>query len=645
MSFSCKFKVLAIATALMVPMATAATSKSGKVRSVIGEVTMQKKGEGDWKQLRVGNKVNQPDRIRTLVESNTQIALPDGSTLSIEENSLVLFSQLVNEDGKQTAMTEVIQGKVRFNAQKQNDGSVFKFRTGTATAAIRGTDGIVAAVGSNRFVFGLNTGKMDISADKCPDVSIQGGEMAILDLETCFTKLSISSAGDVSVLNQVLAVLAITGSLEGLQSQMTALNEFIQNFAEQQSASAGCAIEALPDAIDTNAITIKGGCQKDLALSINNELVANAKQFMYSADWAPSAYGTKRFDLRCKESIDIKAFTAAIGLPESMIPSGQQSVDMSYACGSYETRYEPRKEAPKAIEFTVAAKNGDICEHGALEVSGTVSGGPTLDFTVGSYTTSIKTLPEQTEFATTITINDRNGAWNGKELLVVATYDDGKTETKAIPLSINKSCKKVNLLAPTVTLNNPGKCMAEYSVAKLDDDMGILRINRDGQLQKEIVLESNTKGRFRISAGTHVYSAVITDQAGNSSTASQQMKCYPPSNSYLTIDGERAAGVNKKSIHVPPPPDIKGDTYKTIHRTMRLKVKAVPENDYSQLKSIVIKNAATGEKLLNLQGTQIDQLDYDVPVELEYGGKTSFDITVEMYNGNILKSTKIYEVK
>jgi len=648
MSFSMKFKALAVLVALSVPMAAAATSKSGKVRSVIGEVTMQKKGEGEWKQLRVGNKVNQPDHIRTLVESNTQIALPDGSTLSIEENSMVVFSQLVNEDGKQTALAEVIQGKVRFNAQKQNDGSSFKFKTGTATAAIRGTDGIVAVAGGNRFVFGLNTGKMDISADNCPDASIQGGELAILDLESCFTKLTISSAGDPSVINQLIAILAATSSLEGLQEQFSALSNVIQKFGETESASAGCTIEALPETIDTNAIAIKGGCQKELTLTINNEPVSgNSKQFQYSSDWSPSAYGTKRFDLRCTESVDIKELATSLGLPVEALPESASKMNVSFACGTYETKYEPKKEAPKdtakVIELTIAANNDEICNTGALTVKGQVTGGPALTFTVGKSTSSLKLLPEQTSFENTISINDRNGAWNGKELSVTATFADGHSSTKILPLEINKSCSKVNTIAPIVSIGSINKCSANYTVSNMDDDSGVLSIMKDNSLQKEVIITKNSVGNFKLTPGIHSYEISAKDQAGNHKSDSRKMACYPPSNSYLTIDGKKVGSTVKQVLHAPPPPTKKGNTYKYLHRNMRLIVQNVPDRDPSQIKSIQVTDAAN-TRLLILQDSQIDRLDYDVPLDLEYGVSTTINITVEMYNGNILKTSKTYEV-
>ena len=91
MSFSSRFKFVAIALMLAVPFSYAAKNTSGKVRSVIGDVTTQKKSEGNWVPLRVGAKVKEKDVIRTLVESQAIVALPDGSTISVEENSLVAF--------------------------------------------------------------------------------------------------------------------------------------------------------------------------------------------------------------------------------------------------------------------------------------------------------------------------------------------------------------------------------------------------------------------------------------------------------------------------------------------------------------------------------------------------------------------------
>jgi FecR protein. len=124
--------------------AIAAKPTSGKVRSVLGDVSRQKANKTNWAALRVGATVEQADKIRTEIESQAIINLPDGSTISIEEKTLVVFEELLSHEGNQQITADVQKGKVRFDVQKQKGKeSSFKFRTGTATAAIRGTAGVI----------------------------------------------------------------------------------------------------------------------------------------------------------------------------------------------------------------------------------------------------------------------------------------------------------------------------------------------------------------------------------------------------------------------------------------------------------------------------------------------------------------------
>ena len=150
MSLGNKIVAAAILMAFTAPSVLAAAPKSGKVRLVIGDVTFQKGGSSKWQPLRVDAKVKEKDRIKTAFESTASIAFPDGSIVAVAELSEVEFSQLLFADGSQISNIEVKEGQIRFDAQKQKPGSSFKFKTGTATCSIRGTDGIVGKTKNGR---------------------------------------------------------------------------------------------------------------------------------------------------------------------------------------------------------------------------------------------------------------------------------------------------------------------------------------------------------------------------------------------------------------------------------------------------------------------------------------------------------------
>ena len=78
-------RTLLAGSLFILPTFAAGNSGSvGKVRYILGEVTVQKKAKSNWNPLRIGLKVHEKDLIRTLVESEAGIALSDGSSITIE---------------------------------------------------------------------------------------------------------------------------------------------------------------------------------------------------------------------------------------------------------------------------------------------------------------------------------------------------------------------------------------------------------------------------------------------------------------------------------------------------------------------------------------------------------------------------------
>ena len=129
MTFSGKIKVSIALLMAVGSCAMAAKSTSGKVIDKLGDAKLQKAANvGTWTEISFGNRVKEKDQIRTGIESHVAIALSDGSSISIEENSLVEFTTLEAENGIQTALTDVKTGKVKFDAQKQHSGGTSSSR-------------------------------------------------------------------------------------------------------------------------------------------------------------------------------------------------------------------------------------------------------------------------------------------------------------------------------------------------------------------------------------------------------------------------------------------------------------------------------------------------------------------------------------
>lgn len=198
---------LAVVVALLPAMAFSAPAV-GKVRNAVGSVDRIKLKQNEWSALKVGANVFQSDRIRTGVESEVNIGLPDGSSISIAENAEVEMANLLepnNEGGFETRL-DIKKGHLNFAVPKLlKDKSKFIFKTGTATASIRGTEGYVG--GEGVFFAGLKTGKLEITPNgRNQSVSIVAGETTIGT--DSLVVLKLASSGDARFAKKIEKILA-----------------------------------------------------------------------------------------------------------------------------------------------------------------------------------------------------------------------------------------------------------------------------------------------------------------------------------------------------------------------------------------------------------------------------------------------------
>ena len=91
-------------------------------------------------------------------------------------------------------------------------------------------------------------------------------------------------------------------------------------------------------------------------------------------------------------------------------------------------------------------------------------------------------------------------------------------------------------------------------------------------------------------------------------------------------------------LQIPPPPPGVEDV---ITQTLQFQIR-VPENDPNVLKSVVVRQ--NGTLLLQERLSQIQNLDYQIPVQLKRGQKNNFTIEVIHKSGYFVKTAKVYEV-
>ncbi len=300
MSLGNKIVAAAILMAFTAPSVLAAAPKSGKVRLVIGDVTFQKGGSSKWQPLRVDAKVKEKDRIKTAFESTASIAFPDGSIVAVAELSEVEFSQLLFADGSQISNIEVKEGQIRFDAQKQKPGSSFKFKTGTATCSIRGTDGIVGKTKNGQAIGSLNSGAMDMEQDG-QSVSIGANQFVAFRKGKAPVVGEAKNAGDPNFMKMVAEV--VDDSTKSDADIIASAKEFDKK-VETEKASLrskySCKFDKLPAVIDTNAVKIGATCTAGMDVTIGAETFkSDGKKMTFSPSWERSALGEKKFVVMC----------------------------------------------------------------------------------------------------------------------------------------------------------------------------------------------------------------------------------------------------------------------------------------------------------------------------------------------------------
>jgi hypothetical protein len=100
--------------------------------------------------------------------------------------------------------------------------------------------------------------------------------------------------------------------------------------------------------------------------------------------------------------------------------------------------------------------------------------------------------------------------------------------------------------------------------------------------------------------------------------------------------------LGNKHVHlqIPPRPPIEG-IEDVITETLQFQIR-LPENDVSFLNKVTVRQ--NGKVILQERLSQIQNLDYQIPVELKRGLKNRFDIEVIHKSGYVVKTAKVYEV-
>lgn len=602
----------------LLPALSFSATSAGKVRSVLGDAERQKQNLPKWEALRVGAKIIQTDRVRTGQESELVLTLADGSIITITERSEVVIDELLEDNGKYKTSLDIKAGRLNFSAQKQGRNSSFSFKTGTAVAAIRGTRG---AINSSPFFAGLATGQLAIrqsTGDK--ETIINAGQTAFG--KDSIIVVNMASSGDPVFAKQLESLLSDSSgiSTDSLLARMHNLDENYQRQLKSLAQTVRCRLDSLPDTSYSATITEKGHCDGPYDLYIFGEHVIPGKDgnFTASIQLDSSAYGSKTFPVSC--------------LVDSL----------SVPCGELHTDYVSRW-ANFTEDFEVTTESPDTVCHGGLVVAGTyrtLDTSATLILRIGKAYRSgnLMLLADGNDqrFSYKVDINDLNGLWNERKAVLEFRTKSGGIITKEIDLAVNKTCPEVNGKPPVVSFLSYDslRCTASARISGLEDDLAIFSMTTDNEQTREESLTKDNQLNIALTGGVHKYAFIAKDQAGNAASVSKTLGCFPDERFSINM-----AGGATERLRVPPPPVSMEDR---IIRTLQFQIR-LAANDPVYLHKVTVRQ--NGRIILQETNSQIQSLDYQIPVELRRGAENKFDIEVAHKSGRTVRVQKIYEVR
>lgn len=610
----------------------------GKVRYKVGEVNRQEAKQDDWKPLRQGANVKEADKIKTEKEAQATIAFPDGSILSVEENSLVEIKILSSDDGgSQHAMADIKEGKIKFNAQTQGIGNTLQFRTGTATAAIRGTDGVIAALSDNQSLFSLATGLMALSIDNSKEEELKPQQTAIsipkrFGKNEKFAFFKAASSGNITFINDIIDVVEknmkeASSYEEWFKNIDKALSEADKNFqqkVEKIKSSLNCEFENLPDSIFVPSVLIKGHCNSKIKMEINGEVFEEiSSEFQNQLNWEDvETASTKKVLINCTD------IETGVGLE----------------CGRLSTFFMPTLESmptQASGNMAVAIQQPiEVDDDGFVNIEGKYDPNniESIVISIGNKkTTNLVSKTGTGEFYASIPVNDEIGNWDESAVQITYIAKNGEEKKESLDLSVDKSKKAVNIAGPkmrSIFADSISKCVSKIDLSGVKGDQVILSTFIDGTPISEKRYTDNAKITTTLKPGKHSYSFIATDMAGNKQELNMKMGCYALSSGKISVSGNAV-----ERLRVPPPPNgVDPD----LHKTLKFKIENIPGQDPDYIKRVTVKK---GDKIIFRQQSQFEDINFDIPVELNRSKSNVFKIEVVLKNRSVLTATKTYEVR
>lgn len=278
----------------------------GKVRSAIGDCDIQKAGN-DWNQIRIGQRVVENDRIRTALESEVVLGINDGSVISISELSEVSISAEMVDSLSKRVSVFVKNGNVYFDIQKQGKSQI-DFRTGIATAAIRGTAGFVGSVNGN-MVASLKEGRVEVTSEAGSSTEIVENQTVLLNKKGEAKKLKLKSSGTKALAKAIDSLVATpAANVVSEKALENTLQEFDRDYVGRQASfekSLRFMASPIADSVFTPSVVLQARVTPGTIVTVLGESDVIPENGIYKREfsWDKAAYGTKRFLASCGDGV------------------------------------------------------------------------------------------------------------------------------------------------------------------------------------------------------------------------------------------------------------------------------------------------------------------------------------------------------
>lgn len=344
--------------------ASASAVLKAKVRKSLGEADYTRGKVEKWKHVSVGLRMIERDRIRTAIESEVVLAIEDGSSLWITENSDVTLTAEMLDAVSRKISVLIKNGRVHFDVQKRREGEVMEFRTGTAVAAIRGTAGFVGEVGG-KMVASLKEGRVEVTDKNGKKEMIVQNQTVVVDDKKGVVKLDLQASGS-QALSKMLDSLIVAAPEADVARELTAvLKKFDAGYKERRAAfekSLKFQAAALPPEVYFPNVTLQARVTPGVIVTVLGETDTVGANGIYQRtfEWSEDAFGTKRFFANCSDGdVEIPCF---MWTTEYVAPAAEPAATDTVAEAAAEPAAEKKAEPTPAEAKPAAepAKNLDV---------------------------------------------------------------------------------------------------------------------------------------------------------------------------------------------------------------------------------------------------------------------------------------------